>query len=145
MADFSNLSGVGASAYGSYAAGNEYSERVKKTIAGTGSDSTDEELMSACREFEAYFLEQVFKEMQKSVDAFKSDDSEISDALSITSSNSLVDYFKGQTLQKVMADTAKNQSTGLAQMLYENMRRTYGIAASKEGESGDFKETVTET
>ena len=29
------------------------------------SQSSDEELLAACKEFESYFLEQIFKEMQK--------------------------------------------------------------------------------
>ena len=67
--------------------------------------------------------------MEESVTAFSDkDDSSIGSALSMdATSNSLVDYFKNQTLQSVASTTTETQSTGLAKMLYENMKRTYGI------------------
>lgn len=127
MPDFSNLSGISSAAYTDYAAKTQYSNDVQKTVSNAPKSETEKELMNACKQFEAYFLEQVFKEMTKTVDAFKSDDSQMSDALSMTSSNSLVDYFKDLTIQDIAATSADTQSNGLAQMLYENMKRTYGI------------------
>ncbi|MCR5155725.1 MAG: hypothetical protein K6C96_03460 [Butyrivibrio sp.] len=82
--------------------------------------SSKDELWEACKSFEAYFLEQMFKEMQKSVDALKPESSD-------NSTSTLVDFFKDQTLQDICATSADTQSNGFAQMLYENMRRTYGI------------------
>ena len=127
MADFSNLSGISSAAYTDYAAKTQYSNEVQKAVEKAPTSETEKELMDACKQFEAYFLEQVFKEMSKTVDAFKTDDSQMSDALSMTSSNSLVDYFKDLTIQDIASTAADNQSNGLAQMLYENMKRTYGI------------------
>lgn len=129
MSDYSNLSGLSSAAYTDYAAKTQYSNDVQKTVSSTSSESTQEELMDACKQFEAYFLEQVYKEMSKTVEAFKNDDSQMSDALSMTSSNSLVDYFKDLTIQDIASTTAENQSNGLAQMLYENMSRNYGITS----------------
>ncbi len=127
MADFSNLSGISSAAYTDYAAKTQYSNEVQKAVSNAPKSETEQELMEACKQFEAYFLEQVFKEMSKTVDAFKTDDSQMSDALSMTNSNSLVDYFKDLTIQDIAATSADTQSNGLAQMLYENMKRTYGI------------------
>lgn len=127
MPDFSNLSGISSAAYTDYAAKTQYSNEVQKAVEKAPTSETEKELMDACKKFEAYFLEQVFKEMSKTVDAFKTDDSQMSDALSMTSSNSLVDYFKDLTIQDIASTAADNQSNGLAQMLYENMKRTYGI------------------
>ena len=127
MPDFSNLSGISSAAYTDYAAKTQYSNEVQKAVSKAPTSETEKELMDACKQFEAYFLEQVFKEMSKTVDAFKTDDSQMSDALSMTSSNSLVDYFKDLTIQDIASTAADNQSNGLAQMLYENMKRTYGI------------------
>ena len=134
MPDFSNLSGISSAAYTDYAAKNQYSNDVQKVVSNAPKSETEKELMEACKQFEAYFLEQVFKEMTKTVDAFKSDDSQMSDALSMTSSNSLVDYFKDLTIQDIASTSVDTQSNGLAQMLYENMKRTYGIGddASKD-------------
>jgi len=130
MADFSSLNGVSSAAYTDYSVTNKYSNDVQSKVSSVSEDSTDEELMEACKEFESYFLEQVFKSMEKTVDAFKNDDNEKSSALSMTSSNSLVDYFKDLTLQDVASSSVETNSNGLAQMLYENMKMNYGSAAS---------------
>ncbi|MBO6015685.1 MAG: rod-binding protein [Lachnospiraceae bacterium] len=76
--------------------------------------STDEELMDVCKQFEAYFLEQVFKEMKKTVPQ----NEEMS-----SSSQSLQDYFGDELLKEFSLQSTKTQSLGLAQMLYEQMKR----------------------
>ena len=78
------------------------------------SGASDEELMDACKKFEAYFLEQVFKEMMKTT------------KLTEDSSNStLVDFFKDKTVQQIAEDSTQTNSLGLAQSLYEQMKRNY--------------------
>lgn len=84
------------------------------------SQSSDEELMEACKEFEAYFVEQMYKAMQKTVEVLKDDESS-------TPNTSLVDFFKGNTLQELAAISTEQESLGLAQMLYEQMKRNYEI------------------
>ena len=87
--------------------------------ASRGNDEEiNEELMGACKQFEAYFLEQVFKEMEKSVDVFSKDKHD-------QSLGTLVDYFKDMTLQTVTSMSADQQSTGLAKMMYENLKNNY--------------------
>jgi len=122
MAGF-DISGINASAYGDFAmqeSRNASAEAIKGKIQNTSEKSSDDELWAACKSFEAYFMEQVFKEMQKSVDALKPEQSD-------HSTSTLVDYFKDQTLQEICADSAETQSNGFAQMLYENMKRNYNI------------------
>ena len=122
MAGF-DLSGINASALSEYAmqeSKNASAEAIKSKIQSTSSKSSDDELWAACKSFEAYFLEQVFKEMQKSVDALKPETSD-------HSTSTLVDYFKDQTLQEITATSVETQSNGFAQMLYENMKRNYNI------------------
>lgn len=95
--------------------------KLKETISGTDySQATDDELLNACKQFEAYFLEQVFKEMQKTVDCVKADDS--SDP-----NNNLVDYFEDNAIQKLASTSTELQGLGLAQMLYEQMKRNYNL------------------
>lgn len=79
------------------------------------SAATDDELMDACKQFEAYFLEQVFKEMMKTIP--KSEDS--------GSNAALVDYFKDNMIQEIAAQSTETNSLGLAQMLYDQMKITY--------------------
>ena len=95
-------------------------EKLRQTAQRTGAASTDEELMSACKEFEAYFLEQVFKEMQKSVDVFKKD------AGGDKTNDTLVNFFRDNTLQSLCKTATETQGLGLAQMLYENMKVNLG-------------------
>ena len=60
------------------------------------------------------------KEMQKTVDCFKSEESS-------SSTSGLVDYFKDTAIQDLAATSTDIQGTGLAQMLYEQMKRNYGL------------------
>lgn len=83
--------------------------------------STDEELLEACKQFEAYFLEQVFKEMQKTVDCFKEEGSDSGP------NNNLVDFFKDNTMQELAATSTEMQGLGLAQTLFEQMKRNYNL------------------
>ena len=83
------------------------------------SKATDDELMDACKQFEAYFLEQVFKEMQKTVNIGEKDSK---------TTDTMVDYFKDQGIQDLAAQSTENNSLGLAQMLYEQMKINYGIS-----------------
>ncbi|MCR5674269.1 MAG: hypothetical protein K6G16_01025 [Lachnospiraceae bacterium] len=132
-----DLNGINASAYNDYMqqqTQNVVGDKLKTTLANaaenaknarkTGEDGEEinQELMGACKQFEAYFLEQVFKEMQKSVDALKTDES--------GSNKQLVDYFKGQTLQDFTKMSTETQGLGFAQMLYENMKHTAGLSAA---------------
>ena len=121
-----DISGINASALTEYAmqeSKNASTAALQKKLEGAAASGTkpkDDELWEACKSFEAYFLEQMFKEMQKSVDALKPETDD-------KSTSTLVDYFKDQTLQEICSTSADTQSNGFAQMLYENMKRTYDI------------------
>lgn len=91
---------------------------LEGNIKNDYSKATDEELMEACKQFEAYFLEQVFKEMSKTTKLTEEEGS----------NNTMVEYFKEQTIQKIAADSTETNSLGLAQSLYEQMRRNYGVS-----------------
>ncbi|MBD5540430.1 MAG: hypothetical protein HDR00_04435 [Lachnospiraceae bacterium] len=81
---------------------------------------TDDELMEACKEFESYFLEQVFKEMEKTVSIFKDDEED-------SSTSQLVDFFKESTITELASQSTDRNSLGLAQMLYDQMKRNYNL------------------
>ncbi len=70
----------------------------------------DGKMMEACKEFEAYMLEQVYKQMQKTVMKEEQD-------------NQYLSYFGDMQIQQY-AKTASDQGTiGLAQQLYASMKR----------------------
>lgn len=95
--------------------------KLKETISGTDySQSSEDELLGACKQFEAYFLEQVFKEMEKTVDCFKADQGS-------NPNNNLVDYFSDNAIQELASTSTELQGLGLAETLYEQMKRNYNL------------------
>lgn len=136
-----DLNGINASAYNDYmqqqtqnAVGDKLkqtltdaAEKARKAGGAEKDEEINQELMGACQQFEAYFLEQVFKEMQKSVEAMKADES--------GSNKQLVDFFKDKTLQDLTQKSTETQGLGFAQMLYENMKHTVGMSTSQIAES----------
>lgn len=114
--DIGNLSSTYSEIYGSASAAKA-SGLENKLRAGDYSGATDEELMDACKQFESYFLEQMFKEMMKTVP--ESDSS--------SSNAKLVDYFKDEMVRGVAEQSTETNSLGLAQMLYEQMKRNMGV------------------
>lgn len=97
---------------------NQTASKIGESVNVDYSNASDKELMDACKEFEAYFVEQMFKEMQKTIPKSETTDS---------STASLVDYFKDNMTQQIAADSTETQSLGLAQMLYEQMKRNYDV------------------
>lgn len=107
---------------------NTSAAQVKSAASSVNEETTDEELMGVCKQFEAYLLEQVFKEMEKTItfgDEDDQDSSSIASALGTGSgSNTLVDYFKQDTLTRITENaTNQGEGLGLAQMLYDSMKR----------------------
>lgn len=96
---------------------------MKNQIEGAAKSEDSEKLLDACKQFEAYLWEQVYKEMQKSVKAINGDEKEDGYA------SQMVDYFSGTTLQEIAGRTADEAggANSLAQTLYEQMKRNYGI------------------
>ena len=83
------ISGV-SSYYDTYTKNNVSADNMKDKLSTDYSTATDDEMMEVCKEFEAYFTEQVFKAMQKMVP--ESDDS--------SSSTSYVSMFKDTLIQE---------------------------------------------
>ena len=80
---------------------------------------SDDELMEVCKQFESYFLEQVFKEMAKTTSLLGEDED--------GSSSQMVDYFMENTIAELASQSTEQNSLGLAQTLYEQMKRNYGL------------------
>lgn len=76
---------------------------------------TDDELMEVCQEFETYFVEQVMKEMSKTIGGDEEDGA----------NSALVSYFKDSTLTDLAKTATEQTNLGLAQSLYEQMKRNY--------------------
>lgn len=114
------INGIG-SAYSDYLL-NSVSQSKTSSLESKAdsdySDATDEELMDVCKEFESYFLEQVFDAMMKTAEVF-SDDEEDGYA------SKMVDYFKDSAVQELTSQATDQGGLGIAQTLYEQMKRQY--------------------
>ena len=115
--DIGNLGSAYNDIYAS--ASNANASKLESQLKTDYSKATDDELMDACKQFEAYFLEQVFKGMMKTIP--QSDEN--------SSNSTMVDFFKDQMVQQIAADSTEQNSLGIAQMLYEQMKLTYGVSA----------------
>jgi flagellar protein FlgJ len=99
-----------------YAASANYLPKSTKTSdleasLNNTSSATDEELMEACKSFESYLLEQVFKGMEKTI--IKDEEEE----------NDYLAQFGDKLYEEYAEDVTENGSLGIAQMLYESMKR----------------------
>lgn len=113
------ISGVN-SLYTDYLAGTatDKSTALKDKLGSDYANASDEELMDACKEFESYFVEQVFNAMMETAKVF-SDEEENSYA------TKMVDYFKDTAVQELTGQMSDQGGIGLARTLYEQMKRQY--------------------
>jgi len=119
MTDFSNITGMYSDMY-STAANQSASSLQNKLTDADYSKASDTELMDACKQFEAYFIEQMYKGMMKTIPQSE-------ETSNYTSS--MMDFYKDQMIQSVAEETSdQNGGFGLAQMLYEQMKRNFGVS-----------------
>lgn len=124
--DMSNIAAMYSDTYA--AAANQSASKLQNQLNGADySAATEDELMDACKQFEAYFVEQMYKAMLKTIP-------ENEETSNYTST--IMDYYKDQMVQSIAEETTGQSGMGLAQMLYEQMKRNYGIA--------DISATVSE-
>lgn len=101
-------------------ASNASAAALESTLGKVGDQTTEAELMAACKEFEAYFIEQIYKGMEKTIIKAEDDDS--------SSSSQYTDYFSDMRIQEYAKMTAEQgNGIGLANQLYEQMKRNYGL------------------
>ena len=93
--------------------------KLEETLNSDLSTATEEELMDVCKDFEAYFIEQMFKAMQRMVP-------ESEDNVS-AATKQLKDYYKDQMTQSYAEQASEGGGLGIAQVLYEQMKRNYGL------------------
>ena len=99
---------------------NTTGSKLKETVNNSDySEASDEELMDVCKDFEAYFVEQMFKAMQRMVPESEEDVS--------ASTRQLKDYYKEQMTQSFAEQATEGEGLGIAQILYDQMKRNYGL------------------
>lgn len=128
-----DIGGMG-SAYADYmtkqVSGNKASALQSK-LENSNATVNEDELKSACKEFESYFVEQMFNAMIETTKVFSDDDEN-------GYSSKMVDYFKDFAVQELCDNVTDGDGLGLANILYEQMKRNYGIGVVQPEElSGD--------
>lgn len=112
----------------SQAVSNANTSKLKNTLsqikegAGAGKNTEtlsadDEKLLDACKQFESYFVEQMYKQMMATVPE---------DPLDTGTNSMLVDYYKDNLVKEYASKTTEQEGLGLANMLYEQMKRNIG-------------------
>ena len=98
-------------------------ENLKSKLENTAKAEAvdDDALFEACKQFEAYLWEQVYKEMEKTAKLFGDDKDKGGYA------SGMVDIFKDEVFKKISEQTATQGSNSLAQMLYEQAKRNYHL------------------
>ena len=134
MIDMSDISSMYSDMYAS--AANQSANKLKNQLENADfSGASDDELMAACKQFEAYFVEQLYKGMLKIIPQSENTSNYTS---------TMMDFYKDQMVQKVAEMTTEQTSLGLAQMLYEQMKRNYGITEIPGKEADTVTEGVAE-
>ncbi len=119
MMDVSNIASMYSDVYAN--AANQSASKLQDRLQSTAKNAaTDDELMDACKQFESYFIEQMYKAMVKTIPQNEETSG---------STSTMMDYYKDQMIQSIADQTTEQSGFGLAQMLYEQMRRNYGLDA----------------
>lgn len=115
---YGNMSTYGA--YGSNYADSlgvsaKAADKLENKLNGIGKDTTDEELMEACKSFESYMVEQVIKAAQSTIHTDEDEGEYFS-------------MFKDQLYQSYAQMISDSGSLGLAQQFYDNIK-SHGITS----------------
>lgn len=108
-----------AGQYAQAAAGSQTSQRLENSLNTDLKNASDDELMDVCKEFEAYFTEQVFKAMDKMVPKSETETS--------AANSQLKDYYKSELIKQYAETSTEKNGLGIAQMLYEQMKRNLQV------------------
>ncbi len=114
--------------YGNYYTQNDTgsikASALEKKLNSNGMENaTDEELLDACKEFEAYLIEQVLKEVKESIPKSEEED------------NKYTEYFGDMMLQEYASLLTERGDIGIAQTLYESMKNNMNAVNIKNVEA----------
>ena len=88
------------------------SDKLQNKLKGVSTEnSTDEEMMEVCKEFEAYLVERVLKQMYEAMTDNEEEKGEYTS------------YFGDMMYQEYASQIAENGELGLAKQLYESMKQ----------------------
>ena len=113
---------------------------LENKLNKAASTTEEQELLDACKQFEAYLWEQVFKGMVKTAKVFSDNNEEEGYA------SNMVDMFQDTAIQEIASRTVSDGPNSLAMMLFEQMKRNYNIGSAEtaKGAETESEETVEE-
>lgn len=105
-----------SSMYDTYSSqiGNVSADQASGVIGGIGKNSSDEELMEACKSFEAYFVQKMIEEAKKSLE---NEDEK----------GEYMQYFSDSLNQQYAEMITDSGQIGLAKQLYDNLKTQYNL------------------
>lgn len=113
-----NISSVIDTASASAMTANRASS-LQDSLKGMSSETTEDELLQKCKDFESYFVEQVLKEVKECMlDKDEEEDSSLS---------TLTDYHMDSTIELMADELVDQMGESFTQQLYEQMKRNYNI------------------
>lgn len=132
------MTGVNTSYSDTY---DKTSSQLSDKITNTDfSKASDDELMSVCKDFESYFVEQMLKSMEKMAKIDADDDDNSSTSLfnsmasiggeSDSAMSTLGSYFGDEMIKnyaELFTETNSGNGLGIAQTLYQQMKRNYSV------------------
>lgn len=132
------MTGVNTSYADTY---DKTSSQLSDKITNTDfSKASDDELMSVCKDFESYFVEQMLKSMEKMAKIDADDDDNSSTSLfnsmasiggeSDSAMSTLGSYFGDEMIKnyaELFTETNSGNGLGIAQTLYQQMKRNYSV------------------
>ena len=98
---------------------NYNANKLQNSLKGVSSETTEDELLQVCKDFESYFVEEIIKEIKENL----SPEEDEKDA----SLSTMTDYNMDFVVQKVADQVVDEVGTNFTQQLYEQMKRNYGI------------------
>ena len=97
---------------------NYNANALKKSLNGVSSDTSADELMQVCKDFESYFVEEVIKEVKKNLLPDDEEDASLS---------TMTDYTMDFAVEKIADELIDQVGGNFTQSLYEQMKRNYNI------------------
>lgn len=128
-----------ASSLLSNAKSNAVANETKSSINSVGKNSSDDELLGACKQFESYLWEQILKEVDKTTNLFGTG-AEGSYAANMM--NTFSDTFVQAFSDKL---TSAGGDNSLAQTLYEQLKRNYASVTPEEIDVAKLSEQMAES
>ncbi len=98
------------------------SNRAQSKVNGLGTTSTKEELESAAKSFEAYFVEQILKEVKETFTEEEDSDATVSQ---------MKDFYMDATISSMAEMLVDEFGGNFTDQMVEQMARNYGINISE--------------